>query len=1033
MLKSLRSKIKSIFKFQNKGILSDKDTLSIISSLKGSSKECLCIQVARSVNSLIIITTDKNMTGAFGKNLKGFAKLLSYDGEIIPYFFSGINTSRFDSFIFNDKIRALKALAEKTPSIVVTSLKSLNERVLFNKNNSIFLQSGKQYKRDQFIRKLVKNGYERVDYVETPLEFAVRGGVIDIYGLGLEWPVRMEFFDDKIDLMKTFDPSTQRTIKDIKDIKFFYLDKSIKMDIDILSGLNVDLVTFFEEETYEQCEFDFNLKLLLSSYAVPECTLPGKYSIINLDIDYVNINISQSTSSIDRLIQTIYDLIDKKNIIYISSETKGSIKRIKNLIKEYDVSLLKQIKLFQSEIETGFCALDHSFALLTDSEIFSRFNTRTTGFKFGKGILSRRVNEFCQGDLVVHFAHGIGAYQGIRELKVDGEINEVIVVEYADQAKLYVPRSHFYLLEKYVGSNKTYPKLDKLGSIRWAKKKKAASEAIDDYAASILKLEAKRELNKGTSFITDLPEIYDFEHSFMFKETIDQAEAIEDIRKDLESKTSMNRLVLGDAGFGKTETAIRASFICALNGKQTAFLAPTTILAEQHFKTFTSRMADYPLRIEVLSRFLSFREQAEIVKDLKRGVVDIVIGTHRLVQKDVSFKDLGLLIIDEEQRFGVAHKNYLIQKNPLINILNLSATPIPRTLYLSLMGVRNMSSIMTPPVERREVETIIIKDDWDLIGKAIEQELKRNGQVFFVHNRIITIEKIFLKLRELVPNASFAVVHGRLPKKELKQIMDDFSNKRIDCLIATSIIESGLDLPNANTLIVHDADKFGLAELYQLRGRIGRFNRKAYAYFMINSKRNLDSTVKKRIDAISEFSKPGGGYFVALKDLEIRGAGNILGVAQSGHIAAIGFELYCKLLKDSVKTLKGEPVTPRYEVVLQIGDTGSIPNSYIPSFKDRFKYYKRIAIVESIEEIEDIQEEIIDKFGRLPFAVKDFILSFKIKCLCRKHGILKIEKFQSQIELTGKYLRKERWAIPKLTETVLSFIFNKLNNNRRHI
>ncbi|EKD27929.1 MAG: hypothetical protein ACD_79C00495G0001, partial [uncultured bacterium] len=456
---------------------------------------------------------------------------------------------------------------------------------------------------------------------------------------------------------------------------------------------------------------------------------------------------------------------------------------------------------------------------------------------------------------------------------------------------------------------------------------------------------------------------------------------------------------------------------------------PTTILAEQHYKSFRERMADYPVRIEVLSRFSNPKEQKNILTDLKNGLVDIIIGTHRLVQKDVIFKHLGLLVIDEEQRFGVVHKDFLLRKNPLINILNLSATPIPRTLYLSLMGVRNMSAIMTPPQERRPIETTVIKEDWFLVKKAIETEIARNGQVFFVHNRINTINKIYNILKSMMPNVRFSVAHGRLPEMELKTIMSQFESGQIDCLIATNIIESGLDMPNANTLFVHNADKFGLAELYQLRGRIGRFNRKAYAYFILTPGRHLDTNTKKRINAILEFSKPGGGYHVALKDLEIRGAGNILGTAQSGHIAAIGFDLYCKLLRDAVKVIKGIPITPKYEVHLSIESPGFLSGDYIPDFQDRFNYYKKLASSESVSEIDEIENELKDKFGRLKAGAFDLLQSFRIKCLSRNKGILKIEQFKTTIQITDKYRTPQLFDIKHSKEGISSYVLRIINEN----
>lgn len=1008
-------KLSSLFNDINffKDILNSLNRKKILSAypMPGSSMECLTSLLSDRYKVVLLLVSDEGLIENIGQNLKSYLNFLGLSAKLIPCLFAGQNDIRCDKAILNDKIRALKNITNNQSVVLLASAKGYNEEIYFSKNEPISIFLNEKKSRDELLRVIFNYGYERVNYVEVPGEFAVRGGILDVYPIGGEWPLRIEFFDNKIELIKEFDPSSQRSFNKIESLFIHkanyekqnscilgdYLKEDtavIVYDYEVLKNVTLpskNVIFCFDESLYDLSNNEIvcknNEKLFEKAYKINtglECY--GSYA--------------KGLNNLDSFVSwAIENKISIKNS-FISCGTKGEEHRLKTLMDEYINDDDFSPKIFNSSLLSGFIIKEENFALLTDAEIFQRYQTRNRSFKFGKGVLSSPSNSFFEGDYVVHFTHGIGIYRGSSFIDIEGEEKEVLIIEYAEDSKLYVPAEQYFLVEKYVGANNSTPILDKLGALKWSKKKEEAYSAIRDYAAKILKIEAKRETVINEAYYTNLPEIIDFEHSFRFQETKDQESAIIDVKHDLESKNPMNRLILGDAGFGKTEVAIRAAFITAMNGKQTAMLVPTTILAEQHFKTFNERMADYPLRLEVLSRFTPQKNQNKIIEGIKNGSVDVVIGTHRLVQKDISFLNLGLLIIDEEQKFGVVHKDYLLHKNPLINILNLSATPIPRTLYLSLMGIRNMSAIMTPPLERRPIETVVIKEDWMTVKKAIIAEINRNGQVFFVHNRINSIQKVFNTLKNLLPDVTMAVAHGRLHEIELKKVMNDFEDKKIKILIATNIIESGLDLPNVNTLIIHHADKFGLAELYQLRGRVGRFNRKAYAYLMISKDRVIDSSVKRKIDAISEFSKPGGGYHVAMKDLEIRGAGNILGTEQSGHIAAIGFDLYCKLLRDAVKVLKGQSVTPKYEVILLLGSYPHFPNSYIPDFTDRFYYYKQLASSENISEINDLKMEIIDKFGKSPLSVDDLIYNFKIKCTARQKNLIKIEKQGEFLELT---------------------------------
>jgi transcription-repair coupling factor (superfamily II helicase) len=982
---------------------------------------------ARRYGALVLVVPDEGAIDRAGQNCKAAASILRWPGAVIPCLDARLGTPRFDRAIFNDKIRALAALESGAPALVVATPLGIRERFPRRPELDTSIRLGRAVDRDALIRKWTENGYRRVRFVEQPLEFSVRGGILDVYALGNEWPVRMEFFDDTVDWMKEFAPSTQRTFRNLERLKVIGLPPG-ERPRDFSSRLPAETpVHYLSFEAFEQAPTRQKRNRILSdlvdpgqaeAFAGTVCESPFR------GIDFASWNV---LNRIDALMDWLTNRAGRFSRLYVSCATEGEIHRLDQLIRERLPGLSPAPRLLQSELLSGFLDPGQGFALLTDAEIFKRYRTRNLAFRFGKGVLSRPADSFRPGDAVVHFSHGIGMFRGVKNIPAEGGPREVLVIEYADEAKLYVPREQFFLVEKYVGLSAAPPKLDRLHSSRWRRKKKAAFEAIHDYAGKILTVEAERETKTGVPFDVDQVEINDFEHSFRFHETPDQETAIREVKRDLASPHPMNRLILGDAGFGKTEVAARAAFITALSGKQTALLAPTTILAEQHFRTFSERMAEYPVRVEVLSRFTSGSRQKDILKGMQDGRVDIVIGTHRLVQKDVRFKDLGLLVVDEEQRFGVAHKDFLVRRHPLVNILNLSATPIPRTLYLSLMGVRNMSAIMTAPRERRPIETRVLSEDWDMVRTAVRAELSRSGQFFFVHNRIHSIDRVVRRLRSILPETRIEVAHGRLPENELKRIMNEFNSGEIDCLVATNIIESGLDMPNVNTLIVHNAERFGLAELYQLRGRIGRFNRKAYAYFMLTPGRPLDAGMRNRIRAINEFSKPGGGYYVALKDLEIRGAGNILGTEQSGHIAAIGFDLYCKLLSDSVKTLKGEPVTPRYEVHLLLGEPGALPDTYVPDFQDRFQFYKKLASVDDTPEIDRIHEELEDRFGRMPETAVDLLRSFRIKCLARQRGILKIQRHPRAVEFTGANHETSRIRLPaQLRESIYSFVLRKI-------
>jgi len=736
-------------------------------------------------------------------------------------------------------------------------------------------------------------------------------------------------------------------------------------------------------------------------------------------------------------------------------------------------------------LSRGFLCDEAKLVVVTDAEIFGRYRVqRPRRLKSPHALAMRSALEIDftdleEGDLVVHLQYGIGRYAGLKNLPArsvaadvrrrtkpeadsaslprrpqDSGGTECLVIEYApsklgnEPPKLYVPVTEAHLVSKYVGAGKTRPPLNTLGGTRWAKAKAQAERAVRDIAAELLAIQAARESQPGHAFKPDAPWQREFESAFVYEETPDQWHAILDTKADMEKPKPMDRLICGDVGFGKTEVAIRAAFKAVLDGKQAAVLVPTTVLAQQHFNTFRERMADYPLRVELLSRFRTRREQQRVLRDLAAGSVDIVIGTHRLLQDDIAFKDLGLVVIDEEQRFGVLHKEKFKMLRQLVDVLTLTATPIPRTLYLALSGARDMSTIETPPHDRLPIQTIVCQYDERVIRDAIQRELNRGGQVFFLHNRVLTILTVADRLKQLVPRARIAVGHGQMPSDDLEEVMTQFVNGEADVLLSTTIIESGIDIPNANTIIIDRADRFGLSDLYQLRGRVGRYKHQAYAYLLLPRHATLLTDVRRRISAIKQYSTLGSGFKVAMRDLEIRGAGNLLGAEQSGHIAAVGFDLYCQLLKQSVSALKGEKVKPRVEVsvrldFLNVGMAGEerqevehgwgettgephlkrgptmlhgsrgrsphqagLPMTYISEAALRIEIHRKLAQATDKPALENLQKELRDRFGPLPPTVELLLLVAELKILAGERGVTAVEVKEDKLMLTrhGDYI-----------------------------
>ncbi|MCB1195931.1 transcription-repair coupling factor, partial [bacterium] len=701
---------------------------------------------------------------------------------------------------------------------------------------------------------------------------------------------------------------------------------------------------------------------------------------------------------IEHTLKEISYLLHDNYSVTLSFNNEGERERFNEICMDKRIDSLTRCPSVIGSISGGFICPELSYAFLSDQEIFGRTPVRRSRKKFKYSAPLYTVFDIQIGDYVVHAQYGIGRYQGIQHILHDGKQQEMMVIEYANKGVLYVPLIHSNLVRRYIGCGAgETPKLDVLGSNSWMRKRKSVEEAVFDLAAEFLDIQAARKTLSGTQFKPDTPWEREFEAAFIYEETADQLSAIHSVKSDMESTRPMDRLICGDVGYGKTEVAIRAAFKAVMNGKQVAILVPTTILAQQHYKVFSERMADYPVNVEMLSRFRTNAQQRDIIKAANAGSIDILIGTHRLIQHDVRFKDLGLVIIDEEQRFGVRHKEQLKRMRRMVDVLTMTATPIPRTLYLALVGARDMSTINTPPEDRLPVHTYVTSYDDTVIQQAIQREMNREGQVFFVHNRVKSIEKIQNKLQKIVPEARFGIAHGQMHEKELSAIMDLFRAGEIDVLVCTTIIESGLDIPNANTIIIDRADLIGLADLYQLRGRVGRFKHRAYAYMLVPAYKITSEQASKRLDAIETHQDLGAGFQIAMRDLEIRGAGNIIGEQQHGHISAVGFDLYCKLLKNAIAQLKGETIPQPPDVQVKLGFDAIIPSSYIASENQRLAIYSRLQEITNISQIDELHKELDDIYGDPPVPVEVLLDVVRIKLLAAEKRISSVEVKENKL------------------------------------
>lgn len=998
--------------------------------------------------------------------------------------------------------KIIAAQDNKTNITVITTIDGCVDMLMplqRYRDNIIHFKNSDIIDTEKLISKLVGIGYTRVPMIDGQGQFAVRGGIIDIFSYTDETPVRIELWDDEIDSIRFFDVESQRSVEKIQTYDVFPATewilsedetdagfekvkdevekqlvtlgndkkKKTQQEMDACNRLRHAYADFERTRDYSKFILSFTdeiegftdyfpkdetvfvldepdrimERMELISYEYEESMknrLEGGYVVASqtklmrpiaevyknmqssrlmllssLDYkpkmlkpaDYLRID-ARSISSYNNSFEYLADDINKYKrtgyrVVFVCNSRTRAARIVADLeelgtrsyfSEDYDKEIMPgTVMVTYGNIHRGFEYPLIGFVIITENDIFTS-RTRKKQKKKYEGRSIAGFNELNVGDYVVHEMHGLGVYKGIEKITVEGVEKDYIKIEYAGNSNLYVLATQLDRLQKYAASDtEKKPKLNKLGSVEWNKTKAKVHGAVEEIAKDLVELYSIRQNQKGYAFGPDTVWQKEFEEMFPYEETDDQLNAIADTKADMESTRIMDRLICGDVGYGKTEVAIRAAFKAVQEGKQVAYLVPTTILAQQHFNTFEQRMKNFPLKVAQLSSFRTNKEIKETLADLKKGFVDVVIGTHRLLSKDVEFKDLGLLIIDEEQRFGVAHKEKIKKLKNNIDVLTLSATPIPRTLHMSLVGIRDMSVLEEPPVDRVPIQTFVTEHNDEMIREAINRELARGGQVYYVYNRVRSIDEAAAHIQELVPQANVAFAHGQMEKRELEKIMVDFINGDIDVLISTTIIETGMDISNVNTMIIEDADKFGLSQLYQLRGRVGRSNRTAYAFLLYRRDRMLTEVAEKRLSAIREFSDFGSGFKIAMKDLEIRGAGNVLGKSQHGHMAAVGYDLYCKMLNEAVNDLKGIKNEYSFETNVDLSVDAYIPSTYIKSEYQKLDIYKRIAAIESEEELSDMKDELVDRYGSLSTPAVNLLNIALIKSMAHKIGIMEMK------------------------------------------
>ncbi|GAB4370134.1 MAG: transcription-repair coupling factor [Calditrichia bacterium] len=954
--------------------------------------------------------------------------------EVVPF-----DQGQFAPMLHSARLNALVSLIENPASVIITTpiglLQKIDPPELIRKQIS-HIKVADQLDRDFLIEWLVESGFERVPVIEELGQFSARGGIVDVFSFESDTPYRIEFFDDVVESIREFEVLTQMSVRQVESVRIVGKNPPADHKATLFDYLKPGSILFWDDiehtqklisewfDSAEQLFREGDKRSLQpdSVYLTWDDVLQraGNYRQLfhghfrthnQFDLDFH----TEKPHSFQGNIKLLVQYLNKKfgrgsqngSIIYIVYDKPSRRENLEEILIA-EMGWLPPIKFLQGDIHSGFYLPHKSLEILTEHEIFQRVKVRRNRRKLRvSGSLIRHLNSLKYGDYVVHMDYGIGRYLGTERIQIAGVQKDVVKLEYQDHDILYVNLDKLNHIQKYVSEEGYTPKLTRLGSAEWERTKERTRKAVETIARDLVQLYAARINTPGYAFQPDTVWQKELEASFMFADTPDQIRATSEIKADMEKPKPMDRLICGDVGFGKTEVAIRGVFKAVMDGKQVAVLVPTTILAQQHFHTFRERLRNFPVNIEVLSRFRRRSEQKKILERLKAGDVDVIIGTHRLLSDDVEFKNLGLLIVDEEQQFGVRHKEKLRQLKINVDTLTLTATPIPRTLQLALLGARDLSMIDTPPRNRHPIITEICSWDRQLIYKAITYEMDRGGQVFFVHNRVQTIHGVGEILKQIVPRARIAIAHGQMPERELEKVMNDFYDKKYDVLLATMIIENGLDIPNCNTIIVNRADRFGLAQLYQLRGRVGRSDRQAYAYLIVPPHDRLNETAIKRLYAIEEFSDLGSGLKIAMRDLEIRGAGNLLGHQQSGYINAVGYDLYQKILQEAVDQVQEETLPaemsekklPKVDPAVEIDAEMYIPDDYIESGNEKVMIYHRLLNLESLSSVDKLVKELQDRFGHPPQPVLNLIEMVKIKRLASQRFIKKVKIHQNNLTL----------------------------------
>ncbi len=1081
-----------------------------VSGVTPTAKALLLILLRRAAERpLVVVVNDNRAVEDFVPVLRGFAELTAACDPDAVVALPARDVLPFQNLsphpeLQEERATALWKIATGKAAIVVSPIAAtaiLQRSAEYYTDLARVVRRGESFDVEALLGHLNTVGYAPADVVEMPGQYALRGGILDVYSPEAERPVRMEFFGDEVDSIRRFDPESQRSSNPMDEALLLPLTETPVSD-SLLGAIHTRLsgkriagsseeiveaavrsggVTVFpgwefyapvagadrlvfdlmpraavlldEPEMLRQ-EFDRfwtrveeahersgvgNLVRPEDLYSPPEAWWKKVMSLTGADVEHLGITraedgdaavtfLTQPTQrfhgSVPTMLEEVQKLTREGSQVMFAVPNTGEVERLADIFTEYNVSFrlgsrtrggesyADETSYFAGEVLTttlakayvpdGVMLPDAHLAIFGARDLFDESDTVSSRPQRQKSKVSAFLSDFRDlqvGDYVVHVEHGIGQYHGLKEINQGDGNAEFMLLEYAEAARLYVPLTRLDLIQKYRSSEGAKPALSHLGTQAWAKTKARVRKAMKDMADELLKLYAARKMAEGHAFLAGNEFMREFEGAFEFSETEDQAQAITDVMRDMESSQPMDRLLCGDVGYGKTEVAMRAAFKAVSDNKQVAVLAPTTVLAFQHYETFKQRFGPFPVTIEMISRFRNPRQQKEILQRLDAGKIDVLIGTHRLLSKDLKFADLGLLIVDEEQRFGVRHKERIKQMRKQVDVLTMSATPIPRTLHMSLVGLRDMSVIETPPKDRMAIQTVVASWDDKLIQSAIEQELDRGGQVYFVHNRVESIWEIAAKLQELAPKARIIVGHGQMSETELEKVMLQFMHHEADILVATTIIENGLDIPLCNTILINRADRLGLSELYQLRGRVGRSNRRAYAYLMVPRELELTPIARRRLAALKEFSDLGAGFKIAALDLELRGAGNLLGGEQSGHIEAVGFELYTQMLDRAVREMKGEAAPEEAETQLNLGLNIRIPAEYIPEENQRLRMYKRVAGVERESQLTDVASELDDRYGPPPQAVKNLLDYASLKLLCMRVGVNAIERRRDAVTL----------------------------------